>query len=124
MPYRTIFAITAVTILGMAGVTSDALAFRGGSHVGGIHAGAAGRARGAHVGAADHGGINRGAINRGAIDRGAINRGAAYGAYRGYRPGVATGVGAAAAGAAAAGAAAAGPYYNSACGYPPYPPCQ
>jgi hypothetical protein len=40
------------------------------------------------------------------------------------RPGVATGVGAAAAGAAAAGAAATGPYYNSACGSYPYPPCQ
>jgi hypothetical protein len=121
MPYRTILAITAATILGMAGVTSDALA-RGGTRASGIHAGATGGARGARVGAADHGGINRGAINRGAIDRGAINRGAAYGAYRGYRSGVAAGVGAAAAGAAAAGAA--GPYYNSACGNPPYPPCQ
>jgi hypothetical protein len=32
MPYRTIFAITAAAILGVACVTSDALAFRRGSH--------------------------------------------------------------------------------------------
>ena len=127
MPYRTIVIIAAATILGIAGVTSDALAFRGGSHAGGIHAGGAGGARGARVGAADHdgmngGSINRGSINRGAIDRGAIDRGvidrgvinglAAYGAYR--RPGVAVGVG-----AGAVGAAAVRSYYNSACGsYP------
>jgi hypothetical protein len=120
MPYRTILIITVATVLGTACVNGDALAFRGGSHAGGMHAGAAGGARGAM----NRGAINRGAMNRGAIDRGAIDRGAAYGAYRGYRSGVAAGVGAAAAGAAAAGAAAAGPYYNSACGSPPYPPCQ
>jgi hypothetical protein len=101
MPYRTIVIIATATVLGMANVTSDALAFRGG---------------GARGGAAD-----RGAMNRGASNRGASNRGAAYSAYR--RPGVAAGVGAGAVGAAA-GAAAAGQYYNSACGSPPYPPCQ
>jgi hypothetical protein len=52
------------------------------------------------------------------------------GYYRGLRPGVAVGVGAAAVGAAALGAAAAGAYYGPryyapapACGYYPYPPC-
>jgi hypothetical protein len=52
------------------------------------------------------------------------------GVYRGVRPGVAVGVGAAAVGAAALGAAAAGAYYGPryyapapACGYYPYPPC-
>jgi hypothetical protein len=54
------------------------------------------------------------------------------GVYRGVRPGVAVGIGAAAVGAAAVGAAAAGAYYAPgyyyaprpvACGYYPYPPC-
>jgi hypothetical protein len=51
MPYRIIFAIAAATTLGMAYVTSGALAFRGGSHASGIHAGAAGGARAARVSA-------------------------------------------------------------------------
>jgi hypothetical protein len=117
MQYRTVFIIGAATILGMACVTSDALArgFHGGFRAGGFHAGGfhAAGLRDGRFGGVYHGGVYRGGIYRGGV----------YGAYRGWRPGVAAGIGAAAVGAAAVGAAAAGPYYNSACGYYPYPPC-
>ena len=98
MSHRTVISIAAAAILGIACISTDALAFRGGgARVGGYHGG------GARVG-----GVYRG------------------GAYRGVRPGVAVGIGAAAVGAAAVGAAVAAPYYdnyNGACGYYPNPPC-
>ena len=118
MRNRPIFIIAAAAILGMAGETNDALARGGrvgGFHAGGVHAGGyrAAGVRGGRVAGAYHGGAYRGGVYRD------------YGAYGGWRPGVAAGVGAAALGAAAVGAAAAGPYYNTAaCGYYPYPPCQ
>ena len=97
MSSRTIIAAAAALVLGVASLSTDALAFRGG-------------ARG--VGHVGHYG------NRG---RYGYHGGYAY--RRGYwRPGV--GVGAAAVGAAALGAAAAGSYYNSAaCGDNPNPSC-
>jgi hypothetical protein len=118
MQYRTIFIIAAATILGMACVTSDALARggrAGGFHAGGFHGAGGFRAagvRGGRVAGAYRGGAYRGGVYRGGV-------------YGGWRPGVAAGVGAAAVGAAAIGAAATGPYYNyAACGYARYPPCR
>ena len=96
MSSRTLIAAAAALVVGVASLSTDALAFRGG-------------ARG--VGHVGHYG------NRG---RYGYHGGYAY--RRGWRPGV--GVGAAAVGAAALGAAAAGSYYNSAaCGDYPNPPC-
>ena len=92
MSRRTIVSIAAAAILGIACVSTEALAYRGGgARVGGYHGG------GARVGGVYHGGAYRGAY---------------------VRRGVAVGVG-----AAAVGAAVAAPYYNSACGYYPNPPC-
>ena len=97
MSGRTVISIAAAAILGIACVSTEALAYRGGgARVGGYHGG------GARVG-----GVYRGGAYRGAY----------------VRPGVAVGIGAAAVGAAAVGAAVAAPYYNSACGYYPNPPC-
>jgi hypothetical protein len=104
MSHRTVISIAAAAILGIACVSTDALArgggFRGGgARVGGFH----GSARVAGYHGAYHGGAYRGAYAR-----------------RGWG----VGAGAAAVGAAAVGAAVAAPYYNSnACGYAPYPPC-
>jgi hypothetical protein len=94
---RTVISIAAAAILGIACVSTEALAYRGGGA----------RAGGYHGGGARVGGVYRGGVYRG-------------GAYRGayVRPGVAVGIG-----AAAVGAAVAAPYYNSACGYYPNPPC-
>jgi hypothetical protein len=99
---RTMMSLAAAALIGIACVSTDALA-RGGRGVG----------RAGHVG-----GIGR---------TGGVGRvGGVHGAYRGGYAGRGwgVGVGAAAVGAAAVGAAAAGPYYNrAACGYAPYPPC-
>ena len=75
MSYRTVISIAAAAILGIAFVSTDALAYRGGVRVGGVHAG----------------GVRVGGVHRG-------------GAYRGayVRPGVAVGVGAAVGAAVAA----------------------
>jgi len=100
MSYRSVVSIAAAVILGIACVSTEALAYRGGVRAGGVRVGAVG-------------GVHRGGVHRGAVYRG--------GAYRGayVRRGVGWGVG-----AAAAGAAVAAPYYyNRACGYYPYPPC-
>ncbi len=103
MSHRTIISIAAAAILGVACVSTDALAYRGGF-------------RGGRVGGY-HGGVHRAGVYRGGVYRGAY-----------VRRGVGVGVGAAAVGAAAVGGAAAAPYYNryynsAGCGYPPYPPC-
>jgi hypothetical protein len=110
MSYRSLVSIAAAALLGIACLSTDAFAFRGGGSVraGGVHAGGARVAGGAYRGGGYRGGAYRG----------------------GHGPG--WGVGAAAAGAAigaaAVGAALASPYYydsydNSQCGYAPYPPC-
>ena len=100
--YRNIISIAAAALVGIACVSTDALAFRGGFRAGGFHA-AGFRAGGYRVGGLHAGGVYRGGL---------------------YRPGVAVG---AAVGAAAVGAAAAAPYYGDyyapACGYYPYLPC-
>jgi hypothetical protein len=105
MSPRVLISLALVTTLGMACVSTDALAWRGGAYRGGV---------------AVRGGVYRG----GAVAvRGGAYRGGAV-AWRGgyYRGGL--GVGAAAVGAAAIGTAAAASYYNRpACGYYPYPPC-
>jgi hypothetical protein len=93
MSYRTLISLTAAAIVGMACVSTDALAYRGG-RAGGVHAG----------------GVRVGGVHAG---------GARYGYHGGYRGayvgrGVAVGVGAAAVGAAVA---------RPACGYYPYGPC-
>jgi hypothetical protein len=97
MSYRTIMSIAAAAILGIACVSTDALAYRGGGSRGGAGVG------GFH-------GAYRGGAYRGAYAR------------RGWGVGAGVGVGL---GAAAVGAAIAAPrYYNSAaCGYYPYPAC-
>jgi hypothetical protein len=110
MLYRSVISVAAAALLGIACVSTDALAYRGG---GGFHGGA-------RVGGY-HGGARVGGYH------GAVYRGGAYrGAY--VRRGYGVGIGAAAVGAAAVGAAIASPYYynyyNPAqCGYAPYPPC-
>ncbi len=71
MLYRTVISIAAAAILGIACVSTDALAYRGGVRVGGVRAG------GVHVG---------------------VYRGAYRGAY--VRRGIGVGIGAAAVGAA------------------------
>ena len=98
MSYRTVISIAAAAMLGIACVSTDALA-RGGGRAGGFHGGA--RAGGFHAGGARVGGGYRG----------------------GYaRRGVGVGVGL---GAGAVGAAVLAPrYYNSVgCGIYPNPPC-
>jgi hypothetical protein len=96
MSYRTVTSVAAAAIFGIACISTDAFAFRGG-------------ARGGRVGAV---GVHSAGVYNGGAYRGGYGR-------RGW------GVGAAAAGAAAVGAAVAAPsYYDSAqCGYSPYPPC-
>ena len=102
MSLRAAISVALVSILGIACVSTDALAYRGGVYRGG--------------GVAVRGGVYRG----GAVAwRGGAYRGGAV-AWRG---GVYRGAGLAV-GAAAVGAAVAAPYYNRpACGYYPYPPC-
>jgi hypothetical protein len=108
MPYRTVVSFAAAAALGVACISTQALAFRGGVH-------------GAYHGAY-HGGVHHG----GAYHAGVYHGGAYRGAY--WRPGVAAG---AAVGAAAIGAAVAAPHYynydstydSAACGYYPNPPC-
>jgi hypothetical protein len=105
MSLRIVISLALVTALGVACVSTDAFAYRGGVYRGG----------------AARGGVYRG----GAVARGGVYRGGAVaggGVYRGayVRPGVGVGLG-----AAAVGAAVAAPYYNGSrqCGYAPYPPC-
>jgi hypothetical protein len=119
MRYRTIIAITAAAVLGLASVSIDVSAR--GVRGGGFHAGG-GRAGGFHAAGVRAGGFH-GGVHRGGYYAGGARRGGYYGVYRGgryVRPGVGVGLG-----AAAVGAAAAAPYYygRPRCGYPPYPPC-
>jgi hypothetical protein len=93
MSYRTVISIATAAILGIACVSTDALAYRGGVRVGGVRAG------GVHVG-----GVYRGGAHRGAY----------------VRRGMGVGIGAAAVGAAMI---APRYYNSVACGYYPYPPC-
>lgn len=93
MSYRTVISIATGAILGIACVSTDALAYRGGVRVGGVRAG------GVHVG-----GVYRGGAYRGAY----------------VRRGMGVGIGAAAVGAAMI---APRYYNSVACGYYPYPPC-
>lgn len=95
MSYRTLMSLTAAAIVGIACVSTDALAYRG--------------VRG---GVAVRGGVYRGGV--------AVRGGYRGGVYRGAY--VRRGVGL---GAAAVGAAVAAPYYygRPQCGYYPYPPC-
>jgi hypothetical protein len=100
MSYRTVISIAAAAVLGIACVSTDALAYRGG--------GRGGRIGGVHAGGARVGGVYRGGGYRGGYGRGGV--------------GVGVGIGV---GAAAVGAAAVAPrYYNGVgCGYYPYRPC-
>ena len=93
MSYRTVISIATAAILGIACVSTDALAYRGGVRAGGVRAG------GVHVG-----GVYRGGAYRGAY----------------VRRGMGAGTGAAAVGAAMI---APRYYNSVACGYYPYPPC-
>jgi hypothetical protein len=95
MSLRTLVSIAVVATLGIACVSTDALAYRGGVYRGGV---------------AVRGGVYRGGV---------AWRG---GAYRGGYVGRGVGVGL---GVAAVGAAVAAPYYygRPQCGYYPYPPC-
>ena len=95
MSLRIAISVALVTTLGIACVSTDALAYRGGVHRGGV---------------AVRGGVYRGGV--------AVRGGVYRGAY--VRRGVGVGVG-----AAAVGAAVAAPYYygRPQCGYYPYPPC-
>jgi hypothetical protein len=93
MSYRTAISIATAAILGIACVSTDALAYRGGVRVGGVRVG------GVHVG-----GVYRGGAYRGAY----------------VRRGMGVGIGAAAVGAAMI---APRYYNSVACGYYPYPPC-
>jgi hypothetical protein len=127
MSYRTIVCIAAALTLGVAAVSTEALAFRGGGARGGggYRGGGIAYRGGAHRAGAYRGGVAyRGGAYRGAAYRGGVAyRGGGY--YRGGRwyPGVAAG--AAAVGAAAAAGSYYNNYYNNAqCGYYPYPPCQ
>ena len=101
MSYRSVVSVAAAAILGIACISTDALAYRGGVRAGGVRVG------GVHAGGVRVGGVYHGGAYRGAY----VHRG--------------VGVGAAVVGAAAVGAAVAAPrYYNNvACGYYPYPPC-
>jgi hypothetical protein len=103
---RTVLGVANAAIFGIACVSTDAFAYRGG-------------ARGGRIGTA---GMHSAGVYHGG------------GAYRGGygRPGWGAGaaaVGAAAIGAAAVGAALGAPYYydnyydSAQCGYAPYPPC-
>jgi hypothetical protein len=100
MSLRIAISVAVVAILGVACVSTDAFAYRGGVYRGG---------------AAVRGGVYRGGVYRGGV---AVRGGVYRGAY--VRRGVGVGVG-----AAAVGAAVAAPYYygRPQCGYYPYPPC-
>jgi hypothetical protein len=95
MSLRIAISVAVVAILGVACVSTDAFAYRGGVYRGG---------------AAVRGGVYRGGV--------AVRGGVYRGAY--VRRGVGVGVG-----AAAVGAAVAAPYYygRPQCGYYPYRPC-
>jgi hypothetical protein len=93
MSYRTVISIAAAAILGVACVSTDALAYRGRARMGGVHAG------GVHAGGVHAGGVYRGGA---------------------YRRGIGVGIGAAAIGAAVA---VPRYYNSVACGYYPYRPC-
>lgn len=120
--HRKIMTVVAIAALGVACVSTDAAARRGG---------VAWRGGGGGGAVAWRGGVNRGGavawrggVNRGGAVawRGGVNRGGAIAVGGGpyWRPGV----GAAVVGGAAIGAAAASSYYNAPqCGYYPYPPC-
>jgi hypothetical protein len=106
MSYRAVISIAAAAMLGIACVSTDAVARggRGGFHTGGHGAG--------FRGAGFHGGAHAGGV---------YGRGY-HGGYAGRNVNVGVGVGA---GAAAVGAAALAPrYYNRVgCGVYPNPPC-
>jgi hypothetical protein len=94
MSFRAIISLALATTIGVACVSTDAFAYRGGVYRGG----------GARVGGVYRGGAYRGGVYRGAY----VGRG------------VGVGLGAAAVGAAVA----APYYYGRPqCGYSPYPPC-
>jgi hypothetical protein len=93
MSLQTVISIVAAAIFGIACISTDAFAFRGGARSGRV--GAAGMHAGVY-----HGGAYRGSYGR-----------------RGW--GVGAAVGAAAVGAAVA----APYYNSTQCGYSPYPPC-
>ena len=93
MSYRAPISIAVAAILGIACISTDALAYRGVGRVGGVRAG------GVHVG-----GVYRGGAYRGAY----------------VRRGVGVGIGAAAVGAAVM---APRYYNSARCGYYSNPPC-
>jgi hypothetical protein len=93
MSYRTIISLALATTIGVACVSTDALAYRGVYRGGGVRVG----------------GVYRGGVYRGGVYRGAY-----------VRRGVGVGLGAAAVGAAVA---APYYYGRPQCGYYPYPPC-
>jgi hypothetical protein len=109
MSYRTVISIAAAAMLGIACVSTDALARAGGR--GGFHGDRAGGFHGARAGG-----------YRGGARVGGVYRGGGYRGYAGRGIGAGVGVGL---GAAAVGAAALAPrYYNSVgCGIYPNPPC-
>ncbi len=112
MSIRTVISLAAVAALGIASISTEAFATRA------VRGGAV-AARGGAV-AARGGVAYRGARGGVAYRGGAVAARGGYYGGRYYR----RGVGAAAVGAAAVGAAAAAPYYyNTRCGYYPYPSC-
>jgi hypothetical protein len=79
MSYRTVISMAAAAILGIACVSTDALAYRGGGRVGGVHAG------GARVGGVYRGGYGRRGVGVGlGVGLGAAAVGAAIVAPRYY----------------------------------------
>ncbi len=77
MSYRTVISIAAAAILGVACVSTDALAYRGGYHGGGVH--------GVYRGGAYHGAYHGGYVGRGVgVGIGAAAVGAAILAPRYY----------------------------------------
>lgn len=113
MSHRIVICLAVAAAFGIACMSDDAQAFRGGGVRGGVHGG----------GVAWRGGRGGGGV----AWRGGGYRGGAV-AWRGggYRyGGVAAGAVGVGIGAAAVGAAAASPYYygRPVCGYYPYPPC-
>ena len=119
MSRRNVISFAAVAILGIACISTDALAWRGGGvRVGGDYRGGAVAWRGGGVGYRGGAVAWRGPNGAGAV---AVRGGAYGGRYWGPR----VGLGAAAAVGVAAGAAATAPYYyrGGACGYYPYPTC-
>jgi len=92
--YRAVMSIAVAAMLGIACVSTEALAYRGGVRVGGARVG----------------GFHRGAVY--------------HGAYVGRGVGVGVGAAAVGAAAVGAAVAAPRYYNSVACGYAPYPPCQ